>query len=927
MIPLFARRRFLLSAGTAISEAFFQVISKLTEEATPATNVGSSQGVATDGTWFFTTGNDTDQLEIRVFNSSWTEQTGGGISPHQTDSDFGSHAQVNGMYCDRTNGKLYVGSNNFPTTPELGWILEYNVNANTGALSFVTEHSVGAFHSEGCTFYNDKFWVFGHTDSSIRRFSTSWSLEKTYTYPIAPTHGSGYYQGGMFLDDVFYGNVHGNSGGGFESFCYDQNYDRLLWTMTSLTPPTDCTQGIDLDGTNLYMAERTSNDHTTPNNVVRASFIRTLCPPLYVGGDENQDETLSANNFAISAVTPPDGINRLAVFFASWEMNAPASAQYSTDLTWGVGNSATKVTDLFNPNATSTHNGLTIWYMKEEDIPSAAANVTLNLKHSIAGNDTHLAVAVFQDVDQAMPFEQLVVGNALSVSFTTLNQAKLGLNMITNGNAGTSTQNNQIALNTATLSEFVSIFAAKPFLIANTYSFGWADGDSDRPISSALILQRHVGSNPLVASGQDTVNATSFTLNPLVLGAADGDTMVVSSLWEDNSTITKPGGWSTLFDGEAPSTTTAHYLVQTITFSGTPPTSVSWSYGATAGIAYSYFIIRGPTLGALRNLDDTNNTANQTTTAFKILPRASGNGAIVFALGDGVSESPSAVTGLTNMDLSSLAYAPVSGRHALSGYTQQSVQTTFFSGAMTPAQFQLGWIPLLNTSTNNAAATYTDSWSDTANQSSYESGSLAINQYVGAATRKLIMGIGTRCLSGGVDVTSVKIHFPSIASDSSGSEMTRLHYAVEDPDPGGQSNYVAFWGFDANTTGNSANTCELTITLNQEVLRIYAASFDAKTTNLTPYDTNSDVGSAAANYILDIGVPDGNSFVLGLSLDDVVAGTWTGITERDEVFVESGVRASVASDNFTLANTSLAITNTNNSGVPNVAISISVAAD
>ena len=468
----------------------FDIINAITEEATPGVNVGSSQGVCKAGSWFYTTGNDSDQREIRVWNSSWVEQTGLKVS---TELDESGLAQCNGMFYDSVAEKLYVGANNFNTTPELGWILEYDVNLSTGALSFVASHSVGAIWAEGCCIGPDgKFWVHHHQDATIHRYTTGWTLDKVLTPPLKPEKSAvAFYQGARFIDGVLYCNTHGNSGGGLDAYVWDQANDRLLWALLTLPVPTDCTQGIDLDGSDLWMAERTGNDHTTANNVVRASYTQVPLPPVLLDHDAAQGEAV-VNTLTISSFAPPPGNNRIAIVFASWEQNAPASAQSVASLTWGSGNEATPIGagDFFNPDASSVHNGLAAYYFLDADFPLVAEDITIVLDQDtqVGGNDLHLVVAVFDGVDQTTPIEGLVAENDLSVDVVTSGDSRLLINCITNGNAGTAPANAQYTIEDATLDEFVSRMSGKAALDSGTFTLGWTDADSVRPITLGFAL-------------------------------------------------------------------------------------------------------------------------------------------------------------------------------------------------------------------------------------------------------------------------------------------------------------------------------------------------------------------------------------------------------------------------------------------------------
>lgn len=197
----------------------------------------------------------------------------------------------------------------------------------------------------------------------------------------------------------------------------------------------------------------------------------------------------------------------------------------------------------------------------------------------------------------------------------------------------------------------------------------------------------------LIAGVAETTNAApNFSLNPLALGAAVGDTMVVASLWEDDSPVATPGGWTNVTEVESPGHTVARWHIDKVKFTGTPPSSVGWSYAGANGVAYAAAIMRGvTTVGALTNVQN-NSDAPGTFPAFPVT--AGSKGALVFVLADGVSEDASGVGNLTNMAAVVRDTTPVVARAAMVGFTTNSVSTSFNTGTMPLQRFQIGWLPL-----------------------------------------------------------------------------------------------------------------------------------------------------------------------------------------------------------------------------------------
>jgi len=221
------------------------------------------QGVATDGTYIWTSGSTT----IRKYEKNGTylyNRTG-----CDTDGN-GEQTQINHMcYYD---GYLWVGSNNYGNGTDRSWIFKYQDNGTTinfieqtDYLTWMNGSDVVALN-EGGWWHDAYFWtVFGNIMYCLK-YNSTWDCVGEYelTYPITDSGESTGYQGNTFhgnymictihegrhpqdIIDVYYWN-----GSAFEE------YARLA----SPSPTTETSQGLHIDPNNssvIWLARRYFN--------------------------------------------------------------------------------------------------------------------------------------------------------------------------------------------------------------------------------------------------------------------------------------------------------------------------------------------------------------------------------------------------------------------------------------------------------------------------------------------------------------------------------------------------------------------------------------------------------------------------------------------------------------------------------------------
>lgn len=232
------------------------------------------QGVATNGTHYFTTNSPLGLPNIYVYDD--------GFNLVQTQNVTGDMPagwqQINSMYYK--DGKLYVGCSNTGTTSYQSWILEYNANTITLA---ATHTVIGLGWGEGCAFNGTSFWVVydislianSSSYNAVAQYDSSWNYVAQYnlTYPQSESREIGVsgYQGVRFVGNYMFVNTHEN--------VIPQTLDVYYWNGTGFEeyvrlgqPSYWASQGFDFnsDSSEWYFAERYYNGNTSDYRIIKA---------------------------------------------------------------------------------------------------------------------------------------------------------------------------------------------------------------------------------------------------------------------------------------------------------------------------------------------------------------------------------------------------------------------------------------------------------------------------------------------------------------------------------------------------------------------------------------------------------------------------------------------------------------------------------
>lgn len=228
-------------------------------------HVYALQGVATDGTHFFTSSGTT--ADTHLYKWTKADDTYTLVTSRDTSPDWPAGVtQINHLLVQ--DGVIYAGANNYNDTPGRGWVFEFDADD----LSFIAVHELSddsdVSLSEGGDFGPDgNFYCVSHDRLLVYEFDPAdWSFVAAHSLPTPPMLYSwhGWYNGGLWLtDDLFVANLHN-----------PQNIAPVFrWTgsefllVNGIRPPTpQCGQGISLDPsdpTKMYWAERSyaTNDH------------------------------------------------------------------------------------------------------------------------------------------------------------------------------------------------------------------------------------------------------------------------------------------------------------------------------------------------------------------------------------------------------------------------------------------------------------------------------------------------------------------------------------------------------------------------------------------------------------------------------------------------------------------------------------------
>lgn len=225
-------------------------------------SVGTAQGVAFDGTYFYVS----DSTALYKYNAAGSLQTSRTVAGDGTDT-----AHVGDIFVK--DGVIYGATANYPTTPESSHIAKWNASN----LSYIGEEDiVSDSHASSLTYHDSQWWVL-YYDNTIITYSDAWTEGSTYTIPFELEDGSYAYDGMAWVGDSLFLNPHDQM--------KPQASQQFYFSGTKFThikdvvQPYECNQGMDWDEANerMYFIERSGSERVVFTKL-NASSSRRLQP-------------------------------------------------------------------------------------------------------------------------------------------------------------------------------------------------------------------------------------------------------------------------------------------------------------------------------------------------------------------------------------------------------------------------------------------------------------------------------------------------------------------------------------------------------------------------------------------------------------------------------------------------------------------------
>ena len=297
---------------SAIAE--FEYISKT------AADVEASQGVATDGTDFWTTSGGTgpppNNMYLYKYNSAWALQDSQNCSDDITGDLM---AQVNHLF--HFQDHVYVGANNYNNETYRSLILKYDADTldHVSTIELKDESDWIDGWTEGCSYYNNSWWVIWTNRMKVTQYSDTWDYMGEYdlSYSVGG-HSAAKYQGIIWRGNYAYFNIHYN-GDPDKIDAYHFNGTAFTEVARLDQPHPDAGQGFSIDRTDnetVYFAIRggADNEKVCWANIVEDLGGSWLSGWTYRRGVEIQYVPGAGNNYSIPVDVGYDGEGAIVEF-------------------------------------------------------------------------------------------------------------------------------------------------------------------------------------------------------------------------------------------------------------------------------------------------------------------------------------------------------------------------------------------------------------------------------------------------------------------------------------------------------------------------------------------------------------------------------------------------------------------------------------
>lgn len=262
----------------------------------------ASQGIATDGTYIYTTHTD----KLCKYNKAGVLQTS------VTTTTDGTYGRL-GDLCYYDN-KLYCATDNYDDTPEGAGINVYNASD----LSYIGEYILSnpPDHGAGICYNDGSFWYTFNNTTSMKLWELSATDDTTFTkdaeydltYGIT---GNGGYQGIDWYGDYIFCPVHENGDSTYIDIYYWNDtlfieHQRIKHPVFSATwgGLATVSQGLCIEGDSIWVASRGGTQSAEQDFANIQLIAKTGGNNLYVDGNSKPD-------FADIRFTAKDGITEL----------------------------------------------------------------------------------------------------------------------------------------------------------------------------------------------------------------------------------------------------------------------------------------------------------------------------------------------------------------------------------------------------------------------------------------------------------------------------------------------------------------------------------------------------------------------------------------------------------------------------------------
>ncbi len=315
-------------------------------------DVNASQGVATNGTHFWTTAGDsgppTNNMWLYQFDSSWNNLDARNCTD---DMPLSSLTQINHIFY--LNDFLYIGVSNYDNETYRSIIIKYHADtlAYDSYIELKDDSTWIEGWTEGCAYYDGSWWVCWTDRSIMTEYDSSWNYQAEYelTYEIGG-HPAAKYQGMIWVNGFVYLNIHYNGDPDLID-AYYFNGTHFQEKARLEQPHPEAGQGFSIDRTDnetVYFAIRSGADD---QKVCWANIVLEDPVDIDMGGKCESD-------FDDVYFTDNDGVSLLSY----WKQQSGSFARFWVNVNDSLSTENQTIYCYYgNPSASSLSNGAKVF--------------------------------------------------------------------------------------------------------------------------------------------------------------------------------------------------------------------------------------------------------------------------------------------------------------------------------------------------------------------------------------------------------------------------------------------------------------------------------------------------------------------------------------------------------------------------------------